>query len=130
MAEAEHPSPSVIIDREHAILNGLVSQLCKAVESGATGSQVAGIIEQLIEYSSVHFMSEELLMRLTGYHLYDEHVADHIQMMDELLSMREHHRSGHSPFLLSRARAVVDFLERHVATRDLQFTGWSLAPRT
>jgi hemerythrin len=115
---------SAVMDREHAIQTGLLLALCASVEKGEEIAKVDEILTQLIAYSSAHFMSEELLMRLASYDDYEDHVADHIHMMDEMTRIQSHQLSVDHALVLDKARAIENFLIRHVETRDRRFADW------
>jgi hemerythrin len=121
---AQDPAASATMDREHAIQTGLVDALCEAIEKGRATAESGEILAQLAAYSSAHFMSEELLMRLASYDDYEDHVADHIRMIDELNDMLALHQSGQAVLVLDKARAVRGFLVRHIETRDALFARW------
>lgn len=119
---------SAVMEREHRIQTGLVEALCEAIERGDEAARVDEILDQLVAYSSAHFMSEELLMRLVSYDDYDDHVADHIHMMDELNAILAHHRAGQPALVLDKARAILAFIARHIETRDRRFADWPSVP--
>lgn len=112
------------MDREHQVQTGLLDALCSAVERGDDPRKSREILDQLRAYSSAHFMSEELLMRLASYDDYEDHVADHIRMMDELDAILAHHEAAQPLLMLEKARAIDGFLRQHIATRDSRFAGW------
>ncbi|RLJ64853.1 bacteriohemerythrin [Sulfurisoma sediminicola] len=114
-----------VMDREHQVQTGLVEALCNAVERGEDASKVEEILDRLLAYTSAHFMSEELLMRLASYDDYEDHVADHIRAMDELDAILSHHRAGQPALMLEKARAIDGFLRQHIATRDARFAAWA-----
>lgn len=114
-----------IMEREHQVQIGLVEALIGQLEGG--GARADEILDQLIAYSSAHFMSEELLMRLASYPDYDDHVADHMHMMDELNAIRALHSAGQSVLEADKARAIQAFLVRHIQTRDSRFAASRLA---
>ena len=116
---------SEVMDREHQVQTSLVAALCGAVERGDAAPKILEILDQLRAYSSAHFMSEELLMRLASYDDYEDHVADHIRMMDELDAVRAHHEAGQPGLVLEKARAIDAFLRQHIATRDSRFAHWA-----
>lgn len=120
MAHTSHPGHAAeTLDREHQVQIGLIEALCSSVEQG--DGRAGEILDQLIAYSSAHFMSEELLMRLSGYDEYDDHVADHIHMMDTLNAMTAQQRLGKSALLLVQALEILKFITRHIETRDRRF---------
>ena len=105
------------LDVEHRVQVGLIDALCDAVESGKPEDAVTLILEQLVDYSKAHFMSEELLMRLDSYSGFDEHVSDHAHMIEALEAL-----SGSQMQLIpGQARALLSFLIRHIETRDASY---------
>jgi hemerythrin len=124
LAEAKQTAHAGI-DYEHQIQTGLVQALCDAVEAGREAKAVEEILVQLLRFSEAHFMSEELLMRLASYDHYDDHVADHIHMMDELTRITDEYRNGESAAMLGKAREVLDFILKHIETRDKRFAEWA-----
>lgn len=109
------------MDYEHQVQTSLVQSLCKAVEADRDASAIEEILVQLIRFSEAHFMSEELLMRLASYDDYDDHVADHIHMMDELSRIADEYRAGNASGMLDTAKEALSFIERHIDTRDRRF---------
>lgn len=122
--EQQDQSTGAVMDREHQIQTGLVAALCAALEQGGDASAADEIMAQLVAYSSAHFLSEELLMRLAGYDGYDDHVADHIHMMDELNGIAALHKGGQMALEIEKARAIQDFLVKHIQTRDSRFAAY------
>lgn len=118
-----HPVPTLnpTMDHEHRILAGLINALCNAVEAGRFADEVSIILKQLVDYSEMHFMSEELLMRLDSYDEFEEHVEDHIHMMDALKRMVHDQHAGHSALLPGKARSTLQFLLKHIETRDTRY---------
>ena len=108
-------------DREHEIQLGLLRALCAAAGENRDADTVAEILDRLISYSEAHFMSEELLMRLKSYDDYEDHVEDHMQMLDTLRRISASHAGGDPALIAGRAAEMLDFIGRHIATRDRRF---------
>lgn len=108
-------------DREHAIQLGLLQALCDAAREGRNAASIGEILDQLIAYSEAHFMSEELLMRLKSYDDYEDHVDDHIHMLDVLRGVAADHAAGNSALVSAKATEVLKFVINHIDTRDLRF---------
>jgi hemerythrin-like metal-binding protein len=117
-----HPS----MDAEHRVQLALIQALCDAVEVRAEGDAIGRILDQLVDYSKAHFLSEELLMRLDSYDGFDEHVEDHAEMLDSLAAMVDTYRIGRTELIPGQARKVLAFLVRHIETRDARYAS---APR-
>ncbi|MDD5029531.1 MAG: hemerythrin family protein [Rhodoferax sp.] len=105
-------------DLEHSEQLGLLQALGDAVECGADSTQVARQLDALIAYSEAHFVSEELLMRMKSYDDYEDHQDDHAHMLAQMRAMAVDHANGNSALIPGKVKDVLDFIGRHIATRD------------
>jgi hemerythrin len=113
------------IDAEHHIQLSLTQTLCDAVNDGADAILVQQILDQLAAYSDVHFMSEQLLMRLSGYPDYEAHVLDHDDLIQRLETVKQEYSSvGEKTLTLPEAKAIMEFLAVHISTQDRRFTDY------
>jgi hemerythrin len=108
-------------DREHEVQLGLLQALCKAVHEERSAATVAEILDQLIAYSEAHFMSEELLMRLKSYDDYEDHVDDHVHMLEVLQQIAADHGAGKTSLVSGKVEDLLGFISSHIATRDRRF---------
>jgi len=111
-------------EREHEIQIGLLRELCRAAGSHGDPASVGEILARLIDYSEAHFASEELLMRMKSYDDYEDHVEDHALMLDTLRSIAAGHARGESALVAGRATETLEFIGRHIATRDRRFADY------
>jgi hemerythrin len=111
-------------DREHEVQLGLLKELCNAAGQSRDAATVQEILEQLIAYSEAHFMSEELLMRLKSYDDYEDHVDDHVHMLEALREIAAKHAAGNSSLVSGKAEDVLKFITHHIATRDRRFADY------
>ena len=109
------------VDREHEVQLGLLRALCVAAGENRAAGEIGEILDHLTAYSEAHFMSEELLMRLKSYDDYEDHVEDHLQMLDTLRGIAASHAAGDTALVAGRAAESLDFIGRHIATRDRRF---------
>jgi len=65
------------IDDDHGKLINLFNILNHSVTEGAATDYVAAVLEELINCTVWHFSHEERLMLKYGYDAYEEHKADH-----------------------------------------------------
>ena len=112
------------IDREHEVQLGLLRALCTAAGENRDADTVGEILDRLISYSEAHFMSEELLMRLKSYDDYEDHVEDHLQMMDTLRGIAASHAGGDAALIAGQATELLGFIGHHIATRDRRFSDY------
>jgi len=73
------------MDDQHGILMDAMNELRQAVVRGAGGEQVSELLDRLIEFTRMHFWSEEQLMEQTGFPGLAEHRAEHHSMLAQLL---------------------------------------------
>lgn len=113
------------IDAEHHIQLSLTQTLCDAVNDGADAILVQQILDQLATYSDVHFMSEQLLMRLSGYPDYEAHVLDHDDLIQRLETVKQEYGGvGEKTLTLPKAKVILEFLAAHISNQDRSFTNY------
>jgi hemerythrin len=110
------------IDNEHRIQLGMLKALCNAVEEGEPAAKIHEILNQLTAYSELHFMSEELLMRMYAYPDYDDHVLDHEAMTERLNQIMRRYAAGQDSIALQTANEMREFLLGHINSRDQALT--------
>jgi len=106
------------IDNEHRIQIGLLNALYDTVNDKKPASEINQILNQLTTYSELHFMSEELLMRMYAYPDYDDHVHDHEAMTEFLNDIMKTVTAGQDSLTLKTASDMRQFLVSHISTRD------------
>jgi len=110
------------IDNEHRIQIGLLNALYEAIRDEKPAAEIKEIFNQLTTYSELHFMSEELLMRMYAYPDYDDHVHDHEAMTEYLNEIMRTVTAGQDHMVLKTASDMRQFLVAHISTRDEAFS--------
>lgn len=113
-------------DAEHRVQVELLKELCDAVQKDSPPSVISDIFQQLVDYSKAHFLSEELLMRQMSYDDYEDHVSDHMRMLDALDEIAAAQASGKSVLVSDKAESILMFITKHIATRDQRFADFLL----
>ena len=114
-------SGSQAVDAEHGIQLGLLDAALSAL-SGATPDS-SELLDQLHEYTQAHFMSEQLLMRLSSRPSYDGHLEDHERLMHELDEAKACHARGDFGSAAAQLRAHEEHLLRHIQSWDRSIDG-------
>ncbi len=104
-------------DGEHRVQLALLKSLCDSMRDAGDGTTTSELLEQLISYTEAHFLSEELLMRMKSYDDYEDHVSDHVRIMESLRGLASAQASG-EPMGAGGADKVLAFVGHHIATRD------------
>jgi len=106
------------IDSEHRVQIRLVNALELAVRKGRHGDRIDELVERLPDYSRVHFLSEQLLMRHHAYCGYDDHVQDHDRMVSALEDLRKAHGEGQTAWGLEIMQTLRADPITHIRGRD------------
>lgn len=101
------------VNREHQVQIRLMQALAAAV---AKGENIAPTLRQLSEYSRVHFLSEELLMRLYDYPDYATHLLDHERMVAWLDALES--RKGEPAAMAHAVQELSAIFMRHIGGCD------------
>lgn len=66
------------MDREHSNQLNLLNDLKAALRGGAPDSLVYALLNDLVEHTNLHFLSEQLAMKLHAYEAYESHFLEHL----------------------------------------------------
>jgi hemerythrin-like metal-binding protein len=120
--EREQQLGVATIDSEHQLQGRLVAVLRDAVESGRDQSVISEILRRVEDTSNVHFMSEELIMRLDAYEDYGQHVEEHHKLLAQLAEVRERFEADPGIDLKPTIGWVEEWLSNHIKHQDRRFT--------
>ena len=113
------------MDGEHRLEFDLIRALQEASDQRRDPEVVTPILDQLIDFTEAHFLSEELLMRLASYDGYSEHAEEHQELLESLKGIQQRYNStGQPEYVAQVARSAMAFLTRHVRTSDARFAEW------
>lgn len=109
------------VSAEHDIQLQLLGAVEHAVREGTPFEDVVSLLDQLIEYTNVHFHSEELMMRLFAFPQYEAHCQEHAELMEQVRTMRARFEAQDRAGLLDTAAGLRDWLKRHMDGKDRGF---------
>jgi hemerythrin-like metal-binding protein len=110
-----------MIDAEHDLQMQLLDSLSQAIQRGGEISPMKYILEQFIEFSDMHFLSEQLVMRLHGYPGYEPHLEEHTRLMKKVREIRANLIKGERQPSLVLVEELRAWLIEHIATEDAAF---------
>lgn len=109
------------IDAEHDLQMQLLDSLAQAIQRGGELSPMKYILEQFIEFSDMHFLSEQLVMRLHGYPGYEPHLEEHTRLMKKVREVRSNLLQGENAPSLVLVQELRQWLVTHIAQEDAAF---------
>lgn len=115
------------IDEQHKVLVNLVNQMHEAIHKRQGSKVVQDILAELIEYTRIHFAVEESLMRILNYPGYEEHHAQHAELVDHAIELQQKVESGKTAIGFELMHFLKTWLTRHILEEDMQYSGFFLA---
>src|SRR5271157_3949930 len=109
------------IDAEHDLQMQLLDSLSQSLAAGGDFAPTLHILEQFIEFSDMHFLSEQLIMRLNGYPGYEPHLEEHTRLMKKVREVRSNLLQGDNVPSLVLVEELREWLVTHIAQEDAAF---------
>ena len=106
------------MDREHAVQISLFNDLKAAVRGGADDSLVYALLNDLVEHTSLHFLSEQLAMKLHAYEAYEAHLLEHERLTREVHNLKFSLANATSTDTQRLIEALRSWLVVHIQTAD------------
>lgn len=112
------------MDDQHGILMDTMNELRQALARGAGREQLREVLDRLIEFTRMHFWSEEQLMEQSAFPGLAEHRSEHHGMLAQMIQSAHRVQYGEG----ARMRPLVDFLcnwfAEHIENLDRHFGVW------
>jgi len=109
------------MDREHFRQLSLFNDLKAAVRSGADDGLVYALLNDLIEHTDLHFLSEQLAMKLQAYEASESHFLEHRRLLAEVRNLKHNLSSGTAADKCSLIESLLSWLRLHIETSDKAF---------
>lgn len=117
------------MDRDHAGQLNLFNDLKAAIRGGAPDSLVYILLDQLVEHTNVHFLSEQLAMKLHAYEASESHLLEHQRLLAELRSLKANLAMGQPGDKHGLVEALRGWIIAHIENADKALAEY-LASRT
>jgi hemerythrin len=105
-----------VLDAEHAIQLHLLTALSESV--GRNDGRALELLDQFIDYTGVHFLSEQILMRLHSYPGYSDHLLAHERLLRDVRALRERVVSGQGALDQQLVASLRHWLVTHIEEMD------------
>lgn len=112
------------MDAEHRLQASLVSELEEILRQGQDLAAADRILAELVDFSSVHFHSEELMMRLYSYPHLDPHAAAHAKLLAQVRAIKERYDRDGAAQALEVVAELRSWLVDHIKSLDQTFAVW------
>jgi hemerythrin len=106
------------MDDEHLVQLGLIDALVEALGDASANDSPAELLARFVDFTELHFMSEQVLMRQHAYPEYAEHVADHEALIERLHALRDGLADGDDTPSTEQALRIKGEMMGHIRNRD------------
>ena len=117
------------IDAQHQRLFALAASLHAAMMQGKGKTVLEKSLAQLVDYTKVHFATEEQFMAKYGYPEAAAHKAQHDQLTAQVLDLQKKFRAGNSTLTVELMTFLENWLQRHIAGSDQQYSAYIRSQR-
>ena len=114
------------IDEQHKVLVEMVNKMHEAIHQRHGSDVVIGILNDLAEYTRIHFAVEESLMRILNYPDYDNHKQVHEELLHTVEDLQEKVSSGKKSIGFELMHFLKTWLTKHIMEEDMQYSGFFL----
>ncbi len=115
------------IDEQHKQLVELINRLFTAMASGKEKLQVAKeILNELMQYTIVHFAVEESLFRIFDYPDYDKHCENHSSLRDKVIEINAKVQMGERMITPELLTFLKKWITNHIMVEDKAYAPFLL----
>ncbi len=112
------------MDQQHGVLMDTLNDLRQAVAQGAGHDRITRELSRLLEFTSMHFLSEERLLEQHAFPAAQEHREAHERLLDQMhqvVQRASHSAGGEIHPLVGVLRGL--FVD-HIGQLDLAYGEW------
>ena len=112
------------MDDQHGILMDTMNELRQAVVHGECREQISEVLDRLIEFTRMHFSSEEQLLERYFYPGLARHRTEHQRILAQIL--QSSHRVQHGEQMQIRPLLCMlrESYTEHIEGMDLEYGPW------
>ena len=112
------------MDDQHGILMDTMNELRLAAVRGSGREQVSEVLDRLIEFTRMHFWSEEQLLEQHGYPSAAEHRSEHHRILAQILQSSHHVLHGEKVQMRPLLRFLREAYAEHIEGMDREYGSW------
>jgi len=109
------------IDTQHQVLVDLVNEMHEAIHARQGSEVVQDVLGKLADYTKIHFAVEESLMRILGYPGYEEHKAQHEELIHTMADLQHKVQTGKTAIGFELMHFLKIWLTKHIMESDMQY---------
>jgi hemerythrin len=109
------------IDAQHKRLFRLAADLHRAMLAGAVKASLFQLLEDLVQYTVVHFAYEERLMQQAGYPEFAAHKAQHDYLAQRVREFQKDFEEGRIATGITLLQFLKEWMQDHIMESDHKY---------
>lgn len=110
------------IDDQHKVIVDMINKINHAVTGNGDPEIIKQVIEQLVDYTTVHFAIEEALMRMFHFPGYEQHKQIHTKLLERVLAFQKQYAKGNTQIGSELLYFLRDWLLNHIVKVDKEYS--------
>ncbi len=112
------------IDEQHKGLVKLVNELHDAMSQGAANDVLNKVLNSLVDYTIIHFNTEEELLKTYNYPDHQTHKAEHDKLTEQVKDFQVKFQEGKSTITYELMDFLSDWLINHILDSDKKYVSY------
>lgn len=109
------------IDEQHKILVGLVNRMYESIIRRTDRQEINVILNELAQYTVIHFAVEESLMRIFDYPDYDAHKKHHQELINQVVELQHKTAANEASVSMEVLHFLRHWLTYHILNDDKKY---------
>ena len=109
------------IDEQHQKLVQLLNDLFDAMNKGKSKDALSIILDELVEYTKVHFGTEERYFRMYEYPKSEAHMKEHTNLATQVIDFQTQFKTGNARVTVQLLNFLKDWLTNHILGSDKEY---------
>ncbi len=110
------------LDEQHKKLFQIVNALYDAMKNGKGNDVLAGVFDELINYTKLHFSTEENLLKIHNYPNLTAHKMEHERLVNQVLDLQKQFMDGGAALSIKVSNFLKEWLMNHIKKSDMAYS--------
>lgn len=110
------------VDAQHRGLVSTLNRLHQRMVTGGSDADLSAILDELVEYTRLHFAHEEHLFAVYGYPAAPGHIVEHQRLVQEVGAFVARNQAGSATIGMELTRFLKDWLIHHILESDAAYS--------
>lgn len=111
------------LDEQHKRIFEIINKLDSYMRQGKGKEILGSVLKEMVDYTKVHFASEERILRDSGYSEYEQHKAIHENITEKVNTIYQQYQAGKGAHLsIETMNYLNNWLAKHILGTDQKYS--------